>query len=258
MNRYIYASAAAIFFVVGSYFYNFYVRLNIGISRDVGDWGVFGDFVGGALNPVLTFFSIALLIKSLTLQLESNKMIRDELTNAKKSEKIRSFETLFFNMINSQRDNFSSFHVETDISGKTITLRENEAVIFIEDAITNEPTGDRRSPKTILDEFDRKRDQIFGAVRIFYIIVKMVSERLSEENGFSREDRVSYLNALINFTDFSLLRLICLDVQFRSYPSSDYLKNNPEFMEVFIGVGLGFDLYGNQQEALLSTPPPGE
>lgn len=38
------------------------------ISSDPADWGVFGDFVGGTANPILSFLTIALLAITIILQ----------------------------------------------------------------------------------------------------------------------------------------------------------------------------------------------
>lgn len=58
--------------VVAFYVYHFN---NYHFSIDPSDWGVFGDFFGGTLNPLLAFFSFMLLLLNLKLQ-------REQLDNA--------------------------------------------------------------------------------------------------------------------------------------------------------------------------------
>lgn len=53
--------------VVGFYIFNF---LGKPLSDKAEDWGVFGDFIGGTLNPLLAFFSFMLLLLNLKLQRE--------------------------------------------------------------------------------------------------------------------------------------------------------------------------------------------
>jgi hypothetical protein len=62
------------------------------LSNDKGEWGTFGDYVGGVLNPL---FSLAALFAVLhTIQLQ-NKQISD--TN--KAIEMQQFETNFFQML---------------------------------------------------------------------------------------------------------------------------------------------------------------
>jgi hypothetical protein len=72
---------AMMFFVLllGFYFGNF----NSGFG-DANAFGTFGDFVGGALNPLLGFLTVWLLIKSIRFQIDELRLTRNELTEANK------------------------------------------------------------------------------------------------------------------------------------------------------------------------------
>lgn len=48
--------------VVGTYAFQFW---EAPISNDPGNWGTFGDYVGGALNPILSLITIVLVLHSL-------------------------------------------------------------------------------------------------------------------------------------------------------------------------------------------------
>ncbi|TCW80669.1 hypothetical protein C5O80_27060 [Burkholderia sp. SRS-46] len=86
-------------------------------------------------------------------------------------------------------------------------------------------------------------DQIFGVVRAFYISVKLVSEKLSDTQGFSVVERKDFLGTLINLTDFAQLRLILLGVQLIDSKAAKYLRNEQEFVSVLRDVGLNLDPY---------------
>ncbi|RYF39255.1 MAG: hypothetical protein EOO38_23560, partial [Cytophagaceae bacterium] len=86
-------------------------------------------------------------------------------------------------------------------------------------------------------------DQIYGATRVFYNMVKMISDKLCDSNGFSLEDRASHYLTLINFTDFALLRLVMMSAQFMQFPSTEYLKSNSEFNTILTETGLNYNLY---------------
>ncbi len=74
-------SSAILFvvFVFGTYFLMFHD----GISRKQEVWGQFGDFVGGTLNPLLSFFSFIALVYTVFLQVRQLEIARDELKNSK-------------------------------------------------------------------------------------------------------------------------------------------------------------------------------
>ena len=87
------------------------------------------------------------------------------------------------------------------------------------------------------------QDQIFGLSRAFYIMVMVIANRLSASNGFSVEDRKAHFQTLVNFTDFSQLRLILICIQFMDYQSSKYISSSSEFKRVIEDLGLGYELY---------------
>jgi hypothetical protein len=60
------------------YYFNFGYRLELGFGNQA-DFGAFGDFLGGVLNPILGFATVALLIWSLKLQMNELALSRQEL-----------------------------------------------------------------------------------------------------------------------------------------------------------------------------------
>lgn len=243
INKYIVITLAAIFIVFTTYFFEFYIIKGYGFSDSQEVWGALGEYVGGVLSPILSFISIVLLIHSLNLQNEANRSLRDEAKNNEKIEKIKSFETIFFNMINAQREVFSSFRLDFS---ESISVVGADAVIKLEDKIEeiveSTSTNKLREIEDLLGEMDSK-DKIFGVTRSFYIIVKAITERLSDLDGFGMEDRKSHYRTLVNFTEFSQLRLILISLQFTSFYSSNYLKEHNEFLSILEEFGLPIELY---------------
>lgn len=97
IKAYLISATALIAIVYLIYWLHFYVCLDYEASNDPAVWGQFGDYAGGVLNPLLSFISIVLLIKSLVLQHEANGNLKTEIKNGEKTERLRSFEVLFFN-----------------------------------------------------------------------------------------------------------------------------------------------------------------
>ena len=244
-NRYVIVSAALIFIVLFSYFSQFYLNLHYVVSDDPESWGQLGDYIGGTLNPLLSFVSIVLLIRSLSIQVEANKELKLEVEAARKTERLRSFEMQLFNMLDSQKTYFDSFRFDADVHGVVVRLSAGGAVIKIEDDVEALRNSDSEASSVVeyLERVD-STDQLYGLTRIFYNMVRIVDEKLSDSNGFSEEDRRSHYLTIINFTDFSLLRLIMMSAQFMEYASTSYLKSNSGFNVVLDSVGLRYDLYG--------------
>jgi len=147
-------------------------------------------------------------------------------------------------MLNSQKNHFDAFKI-TLVNGDDVEeFRSVEAVLELEEQV--EGLVSSHKPATIVSDFLEdadSHDQIYGCVRIFYIMVKMISEKLSDGNGFSADDRKAHYLTLINFTDFALLRLILMAVQFMESQPSLYLKSHGEFLSVLSELELSCELY---------------
>lgn len=242
---YIIAVIALIIFIYAIYGFWFYIKLDYKLSSDPATWGQLGDYAGGILNPLLSLISIALLIKSLVLQRDSNEDLKKEIRNNERAERLRSFEVLFFNLIESQKNLFDSFCIEPqDFPNICAQLKKAKAVIEIENHIyeIRQKNGTDSDIAAYLNELDAD-DQIFGLLRAFYVTVRITNEKLGELNGFSAEDRTTHFKALINFTDFAQLRLVMLSTQFLDYESAKYLRSSTEFLNVLDELGLSCKLY---------------
>jgi len=243
-NGYILSAAALIVVVYLIYFLQFYVVLDYEVSDDAAVWGQLGDYVGGVLNPFFGFVTLVLLIKSLSLQNEANRSLRAELKNTEKTEKLRSFEVLFFSLINAQKNLFESFSLDFSEGGELIRLSGAEAVMKVEaDVEEARKSGvDNEKIREYLDDID-KNDQMFGLFRSFYVIVKIIYERLSESEGFSSLERKVHFLSLVNLTEFSQLRMYMMYIQFMDYDSCEYMRTSLEFRNTVEEVGLGYELY---------------
>lgn len=232
--------------VVASYVFQFYFNLGYEISDHPSDWVDFGDFFNGLLSPLLSFVSLVLLIQSLNLQNQANTELRAEVQLNHKNEQLRSFETYFFGLIEAQRASFANFELkfnENEEEGVK-TLGGVCAIRALEDRIEALRECDAQDTKIVemLDKLDQD-EHIYNTIRVFYNIVKMITERLSDANQFDETIRIDQFQTLISFTEFSQLRLVMICMQFMDYPSAYYLKSNHEFMAVLTDLGGGADKY---------------
>lgn len=95
---------------------------------DAERWGQFGDFIGGALGTILTFFSIILLYKTFEAQREANRLTRssnEQIAEENKLqvewEKGRQFEEKFHTLLALYRE---AAHAYKDRNGNRCTVDE--------------------------------------------------------------------------------------------------------------------------------------
>lgn len=230
--------------VVFSYFYHFHLILRYPISEKPEEWAQFADFIGGMLGPLLTFFSLIFLVHSLNLQRKSNDELKRQIVRNEKTERLKSFETHLFNMINAQTTQLELFALELfrlgvhyDFKGsKAIIELEKEVELISEAEVSDEFIGE------YLEEVD-SLDKIYSLVRSFSLMIKLIDEKLADENGFSLDERNEYYSTVINYTDFSLIRLIFMSIQFLDCGHSKELRENKEFEQEVIKLNLSFKLY---------------
>ncbi|MBW3513203.1 hypothetical protein KO537_00440 [Shewanella sp. NKUCC01_JLK] len=73
--------------LLGLYFYHFWYILGLRLGSQ-SDFGTFGDFLGGVLNPILGFSTVVLLIQSLKTQREELADTRKVLEQTKEEAKL--------------------------------------------------------------------------------------------------------------------------------------------------------------------------
>lgn len=167
----------------------------INFSSDTAVWGQFGDFLGGVINPLLTFISVILLINSVGLQRQANESLI-ELEDFKKTE------IKFYNMLESQRVNFEHFKIYINNNGVETAVYNGEAVLYIENLILEKINdGDsKEAVKSAVESLD-KSDAIFNVVRRFYLLTKLILSNIQKEK------HEEYFETCRGMTDY---RLICM------------------------------------------------
>lgn len=241
-NWYVIFAFIAIILVGFSYAINFYFVLDYSISNKSIHWAELGTYFGGVLTPILNFIAILLLIRSLDVQKVSNEKLELQIKATEKSEKVKSFEVTFFQMISSQKQYFESFSLNLS---ETRSVKSFQATEYIESLVIGlrEQHSSDKKIKCVLEKLD-KSDQLYSLLRSFFIVVKLVDKKLSCENGFTQEDRLEYIETLINFTDFNQIHLILICCQFLTdYYPVQYLRENDDFINVMNQLELSFDNY---------------
>ena len=218
-----------IVFILGFYVYWFYIDLGFVLSDKVENWAHFGGYFGGVVGPILSFFSLVLLIWSLRVQFEESERLKSEIKDRKFKEYENDFNDVFFRVIESQRNQVDFFVYEYEYT----SLKGSLAVNKLEESI-REMMENNASPEMIsdfIDIFDMD-DRVFDIIRSFYISIKLISETFRDDLGFGSDFRRSKMIILINFIPFSQFKLILILLQFKDYHSVKYLKETEDFVFV--------------------------
>lgn len=128
--------AFALPFILMTVYFWWFSKNNIPISKSSGDWGTFGDFIGGFLNPIFALIAFYWLTRSIQLQLHELKetrkafeqssreqaksaeaqaeLVREQKKATQEQEassrlqqsqlRVQSFESSFFSMMNHKVD----------------------------------------------------------------------------------------------------------------------------------------------------------
>ena len=69
------------------------------MSRDPGDWGAFGDYVGGLINPLVGIATVTLIFLTLMLQRKELQASLEEIRSAHRSAVLQGFEQSLFSWL---------------------------------------------------------------------------------------------------------------------------------------------------------------
>lgn len=147
---------------VGFYLYMFHG----GFSGRHGDWGEFGDYIGGVLNPVVALFALIVLVISLRQQ--ARQFYKQDLERA------------FFEMVRLHNDIVKDLDLRS-ITAKRVTVGRDCFRVFCDRLRkiydTLQGFGTRERAVRAYDRFHKKHQHEVGHYfRNFYRILKLVDK----------------------------------------------------------------------------------
>lgn len=230
-------SALALIFAVvyGFYFYTF----PNGLSEKQDVWGQFGDFVGGTLNPILSFITIYILYRTIILQQESLEKTNDALTLSQNTYEL-------------SRTELSKSSEILATQNKLIQLQKFEGAFFeltkltIESINTSSYTFEKKEYKgssgldgLIYDLFKKIDDQkntewiedFFDENENFFSLLKLTSGIFSFVNrsSLSPEEKNGYLTLLTSILPSGSITAICFVKIFTDWPLSSHFVDSGFF-----------------------------
>ncbi|MCD1600035.1 hypothetical protein [Rheinheimera aquimaris] len=192
-------------FVLGAYIANF---KNYDVSKSVSDWGAFGDYIGGLLNPALSLISVVLIlvtIKQQEFSLKQNaEQIEISIDEVRKSVSAQEIQA------RTAEEQFKEILKKTKIDDY---LRVLNMLLIDLDNIINESIpcfrdyNDKRTLRSQLLELSERNnpDQIKDFIQVnnyFYErFKKTLSYFESQINSFKDLDQViaySYFNSRVS------------------------------------------------------------
>jgi uncharacterized membrane protein len=190
------------------------------LSNSVAEWGQFGDYVGGLLNPIFGFLGLVALLATLYLQRQQLQGSLQELKDSAKSLRaqerewrIQNFEASFFELLRLHNDIVNTM----DLEGKPGTKRDGLVTrgrdcisVFLDryrsSLLQHGANDDFGEAMRLYEKFFEKHEKELGHYfRLLYNIVKFV-DRSTGIGGI--EDKRFYTNlvrAQLSSDELSLL-----------------------------------------------------
>lgn len=184
------------------------------LSDSNGDWGTFGDYLGGVLNPILGFASFMALLYTVRLQSNELKNSNEQLaqsakaqTEMEKTQKLQQFEGLFTHMATE----LNKIYDELDKDSRNITNYLN-----------------LKMPKFTDEEREKLKWELrndFNLVRFFMYLYQTLKHIDSlDEKVFKFKFKKRYSNIIRASLENEVLQLIFLN-------SLVFQENSNEFEE---------------------------
>lgn len=163
-----------------------------GFSSSQGDWGTFGDFTGGVINPLLNFITIYLLI---TQYIQA----RDDSQQQRKDDSIKAFESSFFTFTSIALNEYKTLKIEhagRDFIGPA-------AIGYIQDYIKE--LSDKNLPiYQGFNDFDQSQhDSIYSLAASFCVVFKLI------EDSCPPEAKEKYINLFSMLLPTKVTYLLC-------------------------------------------------
>ncbi|WP_331832138.1 hypothetical protein VUG52_23330 [Pseudomonas sp. LH21] len=166
-----------------------------------------GDFIGGNINPILTFISTVLLIETLALQRKATAVAVKQADDAKESFEeqklvaaIQIFESSFFNLINLCLDTCKS----AEVTHGSKTMTGLKAFEFIEEEFSK-LREDGQDPSEAFQELDDTYGDIcFNAIKSFGNLFAFIDE------SAPASEKSKYISIATRMLPTCIIYLICI------------------------------------------------
>lgn len=169
-------------------------------DSQIGDWGTFGDFVGGTLNPIIGFISILLLFGTWTLTRKTLDFTKEELKNSNELLNIQQFDTIFWGLLGHLKKNEEQLYQKNN--DQILILDSVYYQIFLYEL--DESLSEKR--QKIL-----KNAEISQYFIILYQVFKNIDEKIDRDNFKLKKSYSNILRANVPTKILQLLAVNCYE-----------------------------------------------
>jgi hypothetical protein len=209
LARFAYIGGAVAVLVLLAYL----IRFAGPVSDSPANWGQFGDYVGGLLNPTFSFLALLALLATLGLQIRELRISARELKNSavalvKQNDTLRqqTFEATFFQLLRLHNDIVASLEFnKLSLTGRACLSHYKDE---LERAlIDNHAKSDYKMFRASYDIFYREHQSALGHYfRLLYNIVKLVKRN----PGIDQRFYTNLVRAQLSSAELMLLFYNCL------------------------------------------------
>lgn len=179
-------AVAAFIFVLERYINNF---KTFPIANDSATWGTFGDYLGGTLNPIISFLALIGLLYTIHQQAQEMKATREELKQAAEQQRqqveqqsrqseifnLQQFESTFFSLL--EQHNKVVERIEVESIYEELHNIYNKKIDQITTRIPSEELSNSHAIKSINQHYELK-----SYFNLLFQILKFISISLPKNS----------------------------------------------------------------------------
>ncbi len=184
------AAVAAFLIILGLYIAYF---KNLSVTNDSATWGTFGDYLGGTLNPIISFLALIGLLYTIHQQAQEMQATREELEQAAEQQRrqadifnLQQFESTFFSLL--EQHNKVVERIEVESIYKELHNIYNKKIDQITTHKPSEELSNSHAIKSINQHYELK-----SYFNLLFQILKFISISLSKnsESNNSEDSKIT-------------------------------------------------------------------
>lgn len=201
------AAVAAFLIVLGLYISYF---KNLSVTNDSATWGTFGDYLGGTLNPIISFLALIGLLYTIHQQAQEMQATREELKQAAEQQRqqveqqsrqseifnLQQFESTFFSLL--EQHNKIIEKVETDLNKINGDIERRYKGL---DTITETPPSEEMSNYHAIEIINHNHT-LKGYFDLLFQMLKFICISLSKRDENKEPANNDEKNTKIKIEDF--------------------------------------------------------
>lgn len=182
---------------------------NWGGAIDNELWGQYGDFIGGIVGTLISYFSVRLLIRNLREQMKSNQQQAESNRQNAKVFELQQFNEMFKLLFNQYQDTISNYRYGNDLTGRKAISAITKEVIKHGETIQGDTYTEREADAlSIYDSFYVNYHEVAPVhFRIIYRIFQLIDE--ADISDTQRRDVAKIMRCQLSEEELFLLRYNC-------------------------------------------------